>query len=74
MIREHASRISYVHLKGWQREPFTFTPLDRGDLDITAIIESLRSIGYEGWVATELDAWPDPRKGAENSMVFLKNA
>ena len=26
MVREHASRISYVHLKGWQREPFAFTP------------------------------------------------
>lgn len=26
MIREHASRISYVHLKGLQRDPFAFTP------------------------------------------------
>ena len=27
MVREHAGRISYVHLKGWQREPFAFTPV-----------------------------------------------
>ena len=32
LIREHAERISYVHLKGFQRQPFAFTPIDRGDV------------------------------------------
>ena len=35
LIREHRDRITYVHLKGWQQEPFAFTPLDCGDLDMT---------------------------------------
>lgn len=74
MIREHAKRISYVHLKGWQREPFAFTPLDRGDLAMGPIVEALRESGFDGWITTELDAWPDPREGAALSMKFLENA
>ncbi|PHP26472.1 sugar phosphate isomerase/epimerase family protein [Limimaricola cinnabarinus] len=71
MIREHRERISYVHLKGWQREPFAFTPLDRGDLDNGSIVEALLETGYDGWVTVELDAWDDPRAGAEASRRYL---
>ncbi|MGD9536775.1 MAG: sugar phosphate isomerase/epimerase family protein [Alphaproteobacteria bacterium] len=74
MIREHAARIAYVHLKGWRREPFAFTPLDTGDLDIAAIVETLVEIGYDGWVTVELDSWPDPKEGAVRSLAFLKQA
>jgi inosose dehydratase len=72
MIREHKSRISYVHLKGWQRNPFSFTPLDAGDLDITAILRTLDEIEFDGWITVELDAWPDPKEGAVRSLSFLQ--
>jgi inosose dehydratase len=72
MLREHRERISFVHLKGWQREPFRFTPLDEGDLDMTAILRALDEIKFEGWIATELDEWPDPKDGAKRSLDFLK--
>ena len=71
MIREHADRITYIHLKGWQREPFAFTPLDRGDLDSAPILQAIRDIGFDGWITVELDAWDDPRKGAELSKSYL---
>jgi inosose dehydratase len=74
MIREHRDRISYVHLKGWQREPFAFTPLDRGDLDSGPIIDALRETDFDGWVAVELDAWDDPRAGADLSMAYLEKS
>lgn len=74
MIREHATRISYVHLKGWQREPFAFTPLDRGDLQMAPILAALREVRFAGWIAAELDAWPDPAEGARLSMDYLKRA
>jgi inosose dehydratase len=74
MIREHAARISYVHLKGWRKKPFAFTPLDTGNLDIRAIVETLVEIGYGGWVTVELDSWPDPKEGAVRSLAFLKGA
>lgn len=74
MIREHRDRISYVHLKGWQKQPFAFTPLDRGTLDIGAIIQALRDIDFSGWITAELDSWPDPKEGARLSMEFLRKA
>lgn len=72
MLREHRDRISYVHLKGWQREPFAFTPLDRGDLDSKPIVSALIENEFDGWVAIELDAWNDPRAGAEDSRRYLE--
>ncbi len=74
MIREHADRISYIHLKGLQREPFAFTPLDRGDIDTAPILQAMRDIKFNGWVTVELDAWNDPRKGAEISKTYLEQA
>ena len=74
MIREHRARISYVHLKGWQKEPFAFTPLDEGTLDMGAVTRALHEIDYSGWVTTELDSWPNPKEGALRSMAYLRNA
>ena len=74
MIREHRDRISYVHLKGWQKDPFAFTPIDRGSLDVGAIIRALKDISFDGWVACELDSWPDPKAGAQASLKFLNDA
>ena len=73
MIREHAKRISYVHLKGWQKDPFIFTPLDRGTLDMNAIIQAMKDIKFSGWVTAELDSWPDPKEGAALSMKYLRS-
>ena len=71
MVREHAARISYVHLKGWQREPFAFTPVGVGDCDNAAVIRALKDIGYAGWVCNELDSWPDPIGAARASRDFV---
>ena len=74
MIREHAKRISYVHLKGWQEKPFAFTPLDQGTLDIGAIIAALKEISFKGWITAELDSWADPKDGAIKSLKFMRDA
>lgn len=71
-IREFRDRISYVHLKGWQREPFAFTPLDRGDLDMKPIVDALSETGFSGWITNELDAWSDPKAGASASLRYLR--
>jgi inosose dehydratase len=73
MVREHATRISYVHLKGWQREPFAFVPVGRGDCDNAAVIRALKDIGYEGWICNELDSWRDPAAGARESLAFVRS-
>lgn len=70
-LRELKHRITYVHLKGLQREPFVFTPLDTGDLDNGAVIRTLLDVSFDGWITTELDAWPDPVAGAVRSRRFI---
>ncbi len=72
LVREHKDRISYIHLKGWQREPFAFTPVGQGDCDNGAVIAALKEIGYQGWITNELDAWPDPAAAARESLAFVK--
>jgi inosose dehydratase len=72
MIRKHRTRISYVHLKGWRKQPFAFTPLDEGDLDMHAIMQALAEINFDGWITAELDSWPDPKDGAQRSLAFLR--
>ena len=72
LILEHASRIRYVHLKDFRREPFAFLPLGEGQLDMNAILQALVTIQYNGWIAVELDAYEDPKTGAEISMRYLQ--
>ena len=70
MIRKHRDRITYVHLKGLRKELFAFTPLDEGELDNAAVIQALAETNYRGWIAAELDAWPDPKGGAARSLAL----
>ena len=72
MVREHADRISYVHLKGWQKRAFRLRAGRRGDCDNGAVIRALKDIGYAGWICNELDAWPDPAAGARESRAFVE--
>lgn len=71
LIRDHVARISYVHLKRFQRAPCAFTPMDRGDVPTGPILQAMKDLGFEGWVCTELDSWPDPAEGARLSMDYL---
>jgi inosose dehydratase len=71
LILDHADRIRYVHLKDFRRKPFEFLPLGRGELDMKGILDALVRINYAGWIAVELDAYDDPKAGAEISMQYL---
>ena len=73
LLAEFRDRITYVHMKGLQRQPFRFTPLDEGDLDTTAILKQLEAMRFEGWITTELDAWPEPLAAAQRTRKFFKD-
>ncbi len=73
LLHSLKERIAFVHLKGWQATPFKFTPLDEGDLNISDVLRGLQADGYSGWLATELDAWNDPKDGARRSLDFLRH-
>lgn len=71
LVRAHRDRITYIHLKGLRRQPFAFTPLNQGDLDLAPVIRLLRDTGFDGWMTVELDAWPDPAGGAQASFRLV---
>jgi inosose dehydratase len=73
LIEEHYDRVTYVHLKGWQRTPFAFTPIDRGDLDMRPTLAVLAAHKFDGWITVELDSWPDPLAGARASRSWLRH-
>ncbi|TDE84756.1 sugar phosphate isomerase/epimerase [Deinococcus sp. S9] len=71
LIRKYASRIPYIHLKGLQRDPLNFLPLDE-DPEMAAIWQAMQDIGFDGWVTVELDAHADPQAAAARSLQWLQ--
>ena len=69
LISTYGDRVRYVHLKDYKDGGFL--PLGQGELDFTSILNALRDIGYDGWIAVELDAYEDPKEGARTSKRFL---
>jgi hexulose-6-phosphate isomerase len=76
-IRTLGSRISKVHVKGFDSGTRQFTStLLGGDLDWGASMDALSDIGYDGWVTAEMGQDRDnPRDGcfalsAEMDKIF----
>jgi inosose dehydratase len=50
-----------------------FTELGRGRLDLTGLLETLRAIGYAGWLMVEQDStWLAPLDSARSSRAALR--
>lgn len=56
VIREHADRIDYVHIKDLSADG-AFVPVGEGVLDIEAIAGALGEIDFDGWVTVEFDGF-----------------
>jgi inosose dehydratase len=51
-----------------------FTELGRGMLDVPALLEALRDIGYAGWLMVEQDStWLAPSESARTSRAYLRS-
>lgn len=72
LLRNHASRVNYVHLKDIKQG--VFMPLGQGEQNYAEILAALSDAGYDGWITVELDSFPDPKRGAEISKTFLQQA
>lgn len=72
VIRTYIDRIPYVHFKDYADGQFV--PLGLGDQKFEEMIKILKDHSYDGWITIELDAYPDPRAGAEASMSYLQGA
>lgn len=59
-----------------------FRPIGDGDVDVRAIVERVRHVGYDGWYVFEqdvmLDAEPPvgggPRADVERCLAYLQHA
>ncbi len=73
LVRRHARRVTYVHLKDLQPEPFAFRPLGHGTVDIPGVVRVLRDVGYDGWLTVELDEYAgEPRDAAAESLRYVE--
>lgn len=69
LISTYGDRIRYVHLKDYRDGDFL--PLGHGELDFAGILDALKAIEFDGWIAVELDAYESPKEGARISRRFL---
>ncbi|GIX06523.1 MAG: hypothetical protein KatS3mg115_0926 [Candidatus Poribacteria bacterium] len=68
-IRTLGSRISKVHVKGFDTRTRQFTPtLLGGNIDWNAAMAALEEIGYDGWITAEM---PQDREDPEGGLHRL---
>ncbi|WOQ69401.1 sugar phosphate isomerase/epimerase [Microbacterium limosum] len=73
VIRRHADRLAYVHLKDLDATTHAFMPLGEGDLDLGGIIDAVVDAGYDDWITVELDGYEgDQSAAAARSLRFLQ--
>jgi inosose dehydratase len=73
LIRQHADRVTHVHLKDFTPKPFGFHPLGRGSVDVPGVLGALRDAGYERWATVELDEYDGPPgEAAAESFQYLQ--
>ena len=82
-VRTYAGRLLFLHIKdvespvsGRGPESYRFVELGRGRVNLPAVFQALKSVGFDGWAVVELDEVPDgartPKESAEISKQYLR--
>ena len=82
-VRTYAGRLLFLHIKdvespvpGRGPESYRFVELGRGRVNLPAVFEALKGVGFDGWAVVELDEVPDsarsPKESAEISKQYLR--
>jgi sugar phosphate isomerase/epimerase len=66
-LEKHKNLIGYIHFADSNR----YAP-GMGHLNFKSIVETLKRIGYSGWISIEILPFPDPSKAALNAIKYLK--
>lgn len=66
-VRLAGERLFHVHVADSNRR----YP-GAGHFDFLALLETLESIGYDGFLSAEILPWPDPDKAAEETIAFFQ--
>ena len=70
VVKRHAGRIGYVHLKDYASGEFR--PLGEGQLDIPRVLGTLAYSGYKGWVMVEYDGQSRQAEHASRALEALR--
>ena len=82
-VRTYAGRLLFLHIKdvespvsGRGPESYRFVELGRGRVNLAAVFQALKSVGFDGWAVVELAEVPDgartPKESAEISKQYLR--
>ena len=82
-VRNYAGRLLFLHIKdvespvpGHGPESYRFVELGRGRVNLPAVFQALKAVGFDGWTVVELDEVPDaartPKESAEISKQYLR--
>jgi sugar phosphate isomerase/epimerase len=66
-VRQRGSRIVQLHVKGPRG-----AALDTGAVDLEALGQALRDVGYDGWLMLETSAGDDPIGSARRNLAVLR--
>ena len=69
-IRRLGDRVAHIHLKDLEDDEFV--ELGKGTLPLEKFLNTLRDLGYSGWMTIELDATPDPEESAKISVDYVQ--
>jgi len=78
-IRRYRDRLLLLHIKDVEspvpsdpKLTYRFVELGRGRVNITAVFDALREIGFNGWAVVELDSVTDPARTPKESAAISK--
>lgn len=67
VLERHAARIAYIHFADSNR----LAP-GQAHTDFQAVFDSLKRMGYDGWISVEILPEPDPDTAARQAIEHLK--
>jgi sugar phosphate isomerase/epimerase len=70
-LRAVGDRVVHVHLKDWTPERVG-APLGAGIVDLAAVVATLRSLGYDGYLSVEYEGPADPRDAVRQGVDYLR--
>ncbi|MGC9453505.1 MAG: sugar phosphate isomerase/epimerase family protein [Phycisphaerae bacterium] len=69
-------RLAQVHFKDVRvvsgQPPNYDIPLGEGDVDFDGVMQSLRAVGYDGWIVIEAGGGEDPVESAKRNIAFTR--
>jgi inosose dehydratase len=82
-VRTYAGRLLFLHIKdvespvpGRAPDSYRFVELGRGRVNLPAVFQALKAVGFDGWAVVELDEVPDsarsPKESAQISKQYLR--